>query len=153
MLGLRGPSTIPRLVVSVIVYAINRMFRSWAWPHVLKVTRKRFIPFIAYRYSPPAVAVKLPGIWVLTTRAHSSPYIVFRRAAAIVLSHRISEQTAARFSSSTGHARRLKDRILAARTPPSPLSDGTLITVRKPEGGKSSELLSYSNGSYNSQKS
>lgn len=50
-----SPSTVFRLVVPVVVDAVNRMFWGWSVPHVFKEIFKGFLPSIANLYSPTSI--------------------------------------------------------------------------------------------------
>ena len=85
LLGLCRPSTISRLVISVIVDAVDGVRRSCPWAEV-GIKNRETLPSIANRNPPTSIVLVIATRWVLATLAHMAPYFVFRRAAQAVRS-------------------------------------------------------------------
>jgi len=68
-----SPLTICWFVTKIVVEALNRMFRSWALPHVLKEVFKAVKPAVAYCDATPSVIMPAITCWPAASIYHSSP--------------------------------------------------------------------------------
>lgn len=75
------PSAVRRLVVSIVVYAVERVFRRWAISHVCQKIFK-LEPPAADRYSTSTVIAKSFGARLVAATNHVAPDSVFVRDAA-----------------------------------------------------------------------
>lgn len=73
-----SPSHVLRGVSTVIINAVNGMFRRRSLAEMFKERRKRFTPFIAYRYAPASVILKIFTIRVYASLDHRLPQWIFR---------------------------------------------------------------------------
>jgi len=80
LLGISGPTTIFRRVMAVVIYAINAISRSGAWPHILVKSFKRFAPALADGYTPTAPFCIIFVGRDIATHFHANPRSVFWRA-------------------------------------------------------------------------
>jgi hypothetical protein len=78
VLFFRGsPTTIPRLVVAVVVNTINRVLGAWARPHV-RVEFPEIIPSRTNGDTTPAVILEFLPSRVVNAAVHRCPALVFR---------------------------------------------------------------------------
>lgn len=78
------PSHIFRLVVSVVIYAINRVFGAWPWPNVKAKRRKRPAPSRAHPNSTTTIPVVMGSSGVFTATDHRRPHTIKRSFAVSV---------------------------------------------------------------------
>lgn len=76
LLAARGPSTIARFVVPVVINAIQRQARR-AWAKLRKELAEILAPFGGHRDSPAAVVSELFEIWVKAAILRVKPLPVF----------------------------------------------------------------------------
>jgi hypothetical protein len=67
------PSTIPRLIVAVIVYAVDLMLGRWLCAHISKEGFKRVSPAVANCDATPAISLPSVVIGIATALNHSIP--------------------------------------------------------------------------------
>ena len=79
LFGSRGPAAIPRLIVAIIIDAVNGMSIGWSWPHVGKKFREGIAPFFANNYSLHPIA-GIYGLISMAARNHILPSFVFNRS-------------------------------------------------------------------------
>lgn len=72
-----GPATIPRLIITIVVDSVNRMFRRWAWTNVGQELGKRMPPAITYRDAASSIVPVGPIGHIETSPEHAPPNIVF----------------------------------------------------------------------------
>jgi len=72
----RCPAAIARFVISVVVNAVNRVFRSWAASHIFKEIEEGFIPPVTDGNSAPSVVFEEWVFGIATAIAHGKPGIV-----------------------------------------------------------------------------
>lgn len=76
----RRPSHIARFVMSVVVDAIERVIRRWAWPHIREEGVETATPAVAHGYAATTIVRERLHSWVMTAAAHVNPDLIFRRA-------------------------------------------------------------------------
>ncbi len=76
-----SPAAISRLVIAVIVNAINCCFRKRLRPHVLKEVNKRIEPSLTNSYSSTAIDFVVGSLWVVAPPLHFLPGRVLARLA------------------------------------------------------------------------
>lgn len=82
---LRGPSTIPRLVIPIVFNAIQRVCRAGARTHILEKRKERPAPPIANADPPTPVVGERPVPRVQTARTHVSPCMPLGRTVMAML--------------------------------------------------------------------
>ncbi len=75
-----GPTAIRRFVITVVVHAIDRVFRCGAWPHVGVKRFERVNPALTDTKASAAVIGPFKTGIVRTALLHVGPYAKFRRA-------------------------------------------------------------------------
>lgn len=98
LLSVRCPSAVARLVVSVVILAVNRVFRRGAWTHVFQKRIKRSSPSWANRNSSSAVIRKCVVAMVFAAVNHSAPHAVFRNLVAWIVACRAAGATLGRYA-------------------------------------------------------
>ena len=73
----RCPAAIARLIVAVIVDAVDRVCGGRPWPHVLVERREGIAPPLTYNNPAAAVARPVLALGILAAFNHVSPYLVF----------------------------------------------------------------------------
>ncbi len=74
------PFAIRRFVVAVVVDAVKRMTRGWAWTHIVIERLERLAPTLADSNSSASIArINVPA-GILATLFHGFPGVVFRCA-------------------------------------------------------------------------
>lgn len=73
---LANPSTIARLVVSVIVNPVES-HSFWAPTHVLKESGVVIAPSVTHSYTAPSISIVIRNIWVKASAFRMSPRFVF----------------------------------------------------------------------------
>lgn len=77
LLLLCAPLTIFGSIITIIVYAINRMFRRWTFAHIFQKVLKRTTPSPTHLYTALAVVFVGIGIFVIASLLHSDPRFIF----------------------------------------------------------------------------
>jgi len=80
----RGPSAVARLVVAVIVDALDRMLRRGAWPHVSEELRKILSPTVGHGDPSATVAMVIRVILFVATTLGVEPRLILGGAGASV---------------------------------------------------------------------
>jgi hypothetical protein len=80
------PSTIGRLVVSVVIDSIKRVFVGWLSPHVGEKAFKAVSPFTTHGNAARAVVFVLRVSWRVAPAEHLLPRFVLRRASGLAVS-------------------------------------------------------------------
>ncbi len=124
-----GPAAIARLIIAVIVNAINRVFAGWSPPHVVKESQERHLPSLAYSDASAAVQAVIRSIRFRASSPHRPPCIVFWSATE---STHATAAATARLSAS--HVACVKHRGVPALAPAYPVCVG--IKVRKLNNGQ-----------------
>ncbi len=75
-----GPAYIFRLIVSIVVNAINGMLCSWPSAYVIKKSLVALAPFSTHRDSSAAISIKSFILNVLAPTNHCRPNLIFRLA-------------------------------------------------------------------------
>ena len=75
LLGLCRPSTVTRLVISVVVVSLNRVSR-WAFTHVTEEGGVIIEPAVTHRDASPAVMGKMCSSRVHAARLHIAPNLI-----------------------------------------------------------------------------
>ncbi len=81
LLMARGPATIAGFVVTIIVDAIDAVFRRGSPSHIREKLFKRFTPLHANCNAPSAIIAIRYFAGILATTFHAAPRLVFRRGA------------------------------------------------------------------------
>ena len=101
----RRPSAIPRLVISVIVYAVNRMLRRWTRSHICKEGHEVVLPSFADGYPATSPIHKVASSRVMAAPYHLAPRFVLRCSVHPVLGEPcprvVGRKASARFAAST----------------------------------------------------
>lgn len=79
----RGPAAVRRLIMAVVVDAVQRVLSGRAWTHVIQKGLKGLTPLRAYRDAPPTVVLESAPPWIQTALLHSLPRRVFSGACAV----------------------------------------------------------------------
>ncbi len=74
-----GPAAVARFVITVVVNAVNGMFRRRLWPHVSKEIDEGLQPAVAHYNIAPTIPVVAAITRVAASFTHSCPRIPFRR--------------------------------------------------------------------------
>ena len=80
------PSTVRRPIIAIIIDSIKGVLRCRSWIHISIKRLERISPFITDGYTSPAPSRIISGVFVVASRLHRVPYIVFRRVAKMVRS-------------------------------------------------------------------
>lgn len=89
LLCVGSPSAIPRLVIPVIVNAINGMLGRRLWTHISIKVRKGGLPSFANGNPATAPKLKIFPVFVITPPKHSDPSSVLRRVGHAVNSEKV----------------------------------------------------------------
>lgn len=81
LLAFRGPAHITRLVVAVIVDAVNRVLTTWGWTDISKEPLERMAPAITDGNAAFAVILKRGSMRSIASSVHAAPRRVFQRVA------------------------------------------------------------------------
>lgn len=142
-----GPSAIPRLVVAVIVNALNRQV-GWLVAHVGIEIHERLAPALAHRYTACSVILKRMVVGILTATNHAGPRSVFARGAHAVsaprsagLGRRFAAEAAAAFHAPKIVRRRRSG--IAARTSTGPEAISFLIEPSGCNNSQATECGAY----------
>lgn len=73
----RGPATVVRRIVAVIVNAIDGMLTGWTWTEVIVKVQKAVSPPVAHRNTAAAVIAKGGRFRVVATLKHATPARIF----------------------------------------------------------------------------
>lgn len=100
LLGLSGPAAVPRFIIPVVVYTVNRVLRCGLFAHISEEVRE-VPPPLTHNYSAPAVVLVLLRVWVSATLDHANPRITFSliistrviRVGVMLLMHRLFSLT------------------------------------------------------------
>lgn len=145
-----GPAAIPRLVIAVIVDAVDAVMRRWARPHIFNKSSEG-VPALAESYSSATPVSKARRLRIIATLLHRAPYIVFGRAVAAVLRVKVSsEATTASYQSASqmtqarsyfGAALAFSNRVPAPVRLPSTSLFACAWSALKADNRQSSEFL------------
>lgn len=104
LLAWRGPSTITRFVIAVIVNPIKRMISRRAWSHVCEKYLKGVTPLIAYADATTTVVMELGVVAIVASRFQIAPCRILLRflhaVRAVVVSADFAIQTPATLGTS-----------------------------------------------------
>lgn len=75
-----GPSTIRRLIISIIIDSVNRMPNGWSLSHIGKKIFKRGRPSFAHRDSSTSIAMIRTAFCITTASDHVLPNNIFIRS-------------------------------------------------------------------------
>lgn len=140
-----GPTTIRRLVVSIVINAIKRMVCARTWSHISDEILK-CLPSFAHGYSASAVAKVVRSVRVATSVHHQTPNTIFGclslavtdAAEPLVFNH----PAAATRNSPIAQKNALSDVLVSAVAKAYPSRPSLLRAIRvETEHTKSSELL------------
>ena len=140
----RGPSAVIRFIIAIEVYAIKRIPRPRAWPHVIVKGLKRFTPARANLDPPSAVTGKRIARGIGTPLNHVYPNAVFRPFDHAVLSPRlILAQTATAAGMTLTKRLRYDSLCVSARTltEPAGFLFGAVGVVSESQHGQAAERL------------
>lgn len=79
LLAWRGPSTVTRFVVAVVVHSLDRMLGAWSWSHVSVKRRKGFAPFIANSNPSSSVVLVALVLRIAASTLQPLPRLISRR--------------------------------------------------------------------------
>lgn len=85
------PATIIRLIMSVIVFAANRVLARWHRPHIFQKLSKGFAPSIAHADSTRSVVFVFLVCWAIASLLSLYPYRVFSTLTSSVPRHACSD--------------------------------------------------------------
>ncbi len=74
-----GPSAIRRLVVAVVIDAVNAVKGGWSWPHILPKRFKGLPPTLAHLYAAPTVVLEAVSAWVSASLRDAHPNLMLAR--------------------------------------------------------------------------
>ena len=74
-----SPSTIPRLVIPIVIHSFDRMFISGTTTHIIKKIRKTSLPTFTNRYTSSPISMPFRGVLVIAALFHSFPYRILTR--------------------------------------------------------------------------
>jgi len=75
---LSRPNAIRRLIIPIVIFSLNRVFKRWPFPHVEKKAFKRFIPPRANLDSATAIS-GIGGVFgIVASLLYGSPNCIFR---------------------------------------------------------------------------
>lgn len=124
LLGLFQPSTVARLIVTVVVDAVNFVRRRWSLPHIRKEVLKRILPAVANRNAACAVSFVCFFVLVQAPAFNSAPDFVFggfRQAVGLPAAYGVPSAAAA-FCKPLDEARSPDSRLSSALTLAKPLA-------------------------------
>lgn len=144
------PAAITRLIISIVIDSINRVFGAGTRPHITIERFKRLVPLSAYDYSTCPIEREFFNAGILTSSPHTKPRLILGCFAAIVGSDSFCEQTAARSYLTSRYVVNGNSLFLTTDALPLPSSRSPRISACIAHGSKSPKLFSSSNAFYTS---
>lgn len=81
--GAVSPSAVARLIVAVIVDAVNRVIAFGARPHIFKEAAKRLKPSVTHGNATPTVVLIVRLVRVIATIFHACPTFILRHCSPV----------------------------------------------------------------------
>lgn len=139
LLARRRPSAITRLIVAVVINAIDRVTRAWLAAQIIKKCLERVTPPIAHRNTSSAVAMPVLMVSILASLNHSGPCLVFASALTnlrLSMPHPRTTPTAFRFTATKIRGLDLRGLAAIAMTYPRAFSAFVLSQMKRNEPTK-----------------
>jgi len=131
LFGRGGPTAIRLAIGTVVIYAVKRMGRAWARPHILVECLKAIKPFSANSNATAPISLIRWVVWIRTALFHGIPTTIFGSVMPTMLQAsqtaftKLSHQTTATSGKIAYQISSIYNSFLSAITAASPQCDGS----------------------------